>query len=197
MIQMAERVKQLFAMHIESSVSVADSLADAIATAGQRLVDCLLNGGSIFIAGNGGSSPNCAHFTSAMIHHFERERPPLPVINLSADASMLSALANEHHYAQFFARQVQALGKENDVLLLLTTSGKSDSLLNALHGANERGMDTIVLSGGDGGLLANHLGPEDLELRVPADHALRIREHHLFILHCFCDVIEHSLFGQL
>ncbi len=99
-------------------------------------------------------------------------------------------------YSQIFARQIQALGQEQDVLLLLTTSGNSDSILQALQAANERGMDSITLSGRDGGVLANHLGPEDIELRVASDNAARIRELHLFILHCFCDLIDQSLFGQ-
>lgn len=194
---MEERVRHLFGMQIETKMAVADALSDSIAKAGQRLVNCLLSDGTIFIAGNGASSANCLHFSSAMLNHFEVERPPLPVINLCADPICLSSFANEHHYAQVFARQIQALGQEQDVLIMLTTSGNSDSLIQALQAANERGMDTIVLSGKDGGILANHLGPEDIELRVLSDNAARIRELHLFFLHCFCDLIDQSLFSQV
>lgn len=197
MIQMEERVRHLFGLHIETKIAAADALSDLIAKAAQRLIHCLLNNGKILICGNGGSSANCMHFASAMMNHFEVERPSLPVFNLCADAASLSAFANENHYSQVYARQIQALGQENDVLLLLTTSGNSDSILHALHAANERGMDTIALSGRDGGILTNHLGPEDLELRVTSDSAARIREVHLFILHCFCDLIDHSLFSQV
>lgn len=197
MIQMEERVRHLFGLHIETKIAAADALSDLIAKAAQRLIHCLLNNGKILICGNGGSSANCMHFASAMMNHFEVERPSLPVFNLCADATCLSAFANENHYSQVYARQIQALGQENDVLLLLTTSGNSDSILHALHAANERGIDTIALSGRDGGILTNHLGPEDLELRVTSDSAARIREVHLFILHCFCDLIDHSLFSQV
>lgn len=197
MIQMEERVRHLFGVQIETKMAVADALSDSIAKAGQRLVNCLLNDGKIFICGNGASSANCLHFSSAMLNHFEVERPSLPVFNLCADGICLSSFANEHNYAQVFARQIQALGQEQDVLVLLTTSGNSDSLLQALQAANERGMDTIALSGRDGGVLANHLGPEDIELRVGSDNASRIRELHLFILHCFCDLIDQSLFSQV
>lgn len=197
MVQLEERVRHLFGVNIETNIAVADALSDSIAKAGQRLVNCLLSDGKILICGNGGSAANCMHFASSMVNHFEVERPPLPVINLSSDATCLGSFANEHHYAQVFARQIQALGQEQDVLLLLTTSGNSDSILYALHAANERGMDTIALSGRDGGVLANHLGPEDIELRVTSDNAARIRELHLFILHCFCDLIDQSLFGQV
>lgn len=197
MVQMEERVKHLFGVHIETKMAVADTLSELIAKAGQRLVNCLLSDGKIFICGNGASAANGMHFSSAMLNHFEVERPSLPVINLSVDSVSVGSFANENHYGQVFARQIQALGQEQDVLLLLTTSGNSDSLLHALQAANERGLDTIALSGRDGGVLANHLGPEDIELRVTSDSAARIREFHLFILHCFCDLIDQSLFSQV
>jgi D-sedoheptulose 7-phosphate isomerase len=197
MMQMEDRVKHLFGVTLEIKMAAADTLSEQVAKAGQRIVDCLLNDGTIFLCGNGASSANCMHFASAMLNHFEVERPSLPVINLSADSSCLSSFANENHYSQAFARSIQALGKEQDILLLLTTSGNSDSLLYGLQAANERGMDTVALSGRDGGVLTNHLGPEDIELRVPADSSARIREVHLFILHCFCDLIDQSLFSQV
>lgn len=197
MVPLEERVHHLFGVHIETTISAADALSDAITKAGQRLVQCLLNDGKILICGNGGSAANGMHFATAMMHHFEVERPSLPVFNLSADASCLSSFANEHHYEQVFARQIQALGQECDVLLLITTTGNADSMIHALHAANERGIDTVVLSGRDGGVLANHLGPEDIEIRVASDNAARIRELHLFILHCFCDLIDQSLFSQV
>jgi D-sedoheptulose 7-phosphate isomerase len=196
MVEMGERVRHLFGLSIETKIAVADALSDEIAKAAQRLVNCLLSNGKILICGNGCSSANCMHFASAMLNHFEVERPALPVYNLCGDATNLSSFANENHFNQIFARQIQALGQEQDVLLLLTTTGNSDSILQALQAANERGMDTITLSGRDGGVLASHLGPEDLELRVMSDNSARIRELHLFILHCFCDLIDQSLFGQ-
>ena len=197
MTQMEDRVKHLFGVSIEANIAVADSLAADIAKAGLRLVNCLLNDGTIFLCGNGGSAANCLHFSAAMLNHFEVERPPLPVIVLAADMAALTAVSNDGHYDQVFARQIQALGQQGDVLLALSTSGNSDSVLQAVNAANDRGMDTIALSGRDGGVLANHLGPEDVELRVLGDNAARIRETHLFILHCFCDLIDQSLFGQM
>ena len=96
-----------------------------------------------------------------------------------------------------FAKQIQAIGQEGDVLLVLTTSGNTASILRAVDSANDRGIDTIVLAGRDGGVLANHLGPEDIEIRIAIDNDARIREMHLFVLHCFCDLIDHSLFGPV
>lgn len=197
MIQLEERVKHLFGINIEAKIAAADALSGLVAKAAQRLVNCLLNDGKIYICGNGGSSANCMHFSSLMMNHFEVERPSLPVFNLSSDLSSISSFANENHYSQVFARQIQALGQEQDVLIILTTTGNSDSILHALHAADEKGIDTIALSGRDGGVLANHMGPEDIEIRVSSDSSARIREIHLFILHCFCDLIDQSLFGQM
>ena len=196
MTQMEERVRHLFGVSIEAKIAAADVLTTAIANAGTRLANCLLSDGKILLCGNGGSAANCLHFSAAMLNQFDVERPPLPAIVLSTDISVLTATPNEAYYDHVFARQIQALGQEGDVLLSLTTTGNSDNILHAVNAANDRGMDTIALSGRDGGVLANHLGPEDLELRVQGDTAARIRETHLFILHCFCDLIDQLLFGQ-
>lgn len=194
---MEDRVKQLFGAGIETKIAIADVLAAPIAKAALRLANCLLNDGKILVGGNGGSAANCMHFSAAMLNHFEVERPSLPVISLCSDIVSLTGVANDIHYEHVFARKIHALGQEGDVLLVLTTTGNADNILNAVNAANERGMDTIALSGRDGGVLANHLGPEDIELRVIADNSARIREAHLFILHCFCDLIDQSLFGQM
>lgn len=197
MSSMEERVRHLFGVNIEAQIAVADALSGLIAKAGLRLVNCLLNDGKILLCGNGGSAANCLHFSAAMLNQFEVERPPLPVIALTSDMVSMASIANDSHYDHVFARQIQALGREGDVLLALSTSGNTDSILHAVNAANDRGMDTIALSGRDGGVLANHLGPEDIELRALADNEARIRETHLFILHCFCDLIDQSLFGQM
>lgn len=192
-----DRVRHLFGVNIEAKVAMADTMSVDIARAAQRLITCLLSDNKIFLCGNGGSAANCLHFSAAMLNHLDVERPPLPVIALTTDMPAMTAISNEGHYEQVFARQIQALGQENDVLIALSTTGNSNSVLNAVNAANEKGIDTIALSGRDGGVLANHLGPEDFELRVPGDTAARIREIHLFILHCFCDLIDQSLFGQM
>jgi D-sedoheptulose 7-phosphate isomerase len=194
---MEERVRQLFGSSIETKVTAADVVSGAIARAAQRLVHCLLQDKKILICGNGSSTANCLHFTSALINHFEVERPPLPVIALNTDNAILTAIADENCYAELFAKQIQAVGQEGDVLLVLTTSGNTDSILRAVDSANDKGMDTVALSGRDGGVLANHLGPEDIEVRIPIDNDARIHEMHLFVLHCFCDLIDQSLFGQM
>lgn len=195
--QLEERVRHLFGVSIESKLAIADSLSPVIAHAGQCLANCLLNDGKILICGHGGSAANCLHFSTSLLNHFEVERPSLPVLALCTDGAVMTGVSNEGHAEQMFSRQIRALGQEGDVLIALTTSGNSNGILHAVDAANERGMDTIVLNGRDGGVLANHLGPEDIEMRIPGDTSSRILEVHLFILHCFCDLIDQQLFGQM
>lgn len=193
---MDERVRHLFGLDIEARIALVDVISTTIANAGKRLVDCLLSDGKIFVCGNGGSAANCLHFSTALLNHFDVERPPLPIISLTTDTSVLTAVANEGHFEQVFARQVQALGQTNDVLVVISTTGNSNSILHAVTAAHDRDMDIIALNGRDGGVLANHLGPNDIEIRIQNDSTARIRETHLFVLHCFCDLIDRSLFGH-
>lgn len=197
MTDAGERIRALFTQDIESKISLVDVLSEQIAKAGSQLVDCLLTDGRIFICGNGGSMANCLHFSTAMQHYFEAERPSLPVISLSGDVSAVTGIANDGQFDQVFARQIQALGQPNDKLIVLTTTGHANAILQAVHTARAKGIATIALTGRDGGLLANNLSAGDIELRIPGTYSARIREVHLFILHCFCDLIDRSLFGMV
>ena len=186
-----EYAQQLFAQYLESQMSLADYLPWQLAEAAKKMVGCLLQDGKILICGHGASAANALHFSTALIHQYGVERPPLPAIVLSPDVSVST------EQTQVFSRQIQALGQTNDLLLILTTTGDSNSLIHAVDAAKERGMDIVTLSGKNGGMLSNHLGPEDLQIQVKLDHAARIREAHLFILHGLCDLIDQSLFGAI
>lgn len=194
---MENRVQYLFGASIENRIAAADALSDVIAKASTRLVECLLNNGKLLICGQGGSAANGLHFSTALLNHFEIERPALPVIALTTDPALLTAFGREGQAEFVFARQIQALGHAEDVLIVLSTSGHAASLSNAVLAAQDKGMAVVALSGRDGGTLASHLSPQDIEIRVPGDASALIRETHLFILHCFCDLIEQSLFGQM
>jgi D-sedoheptulose 7-phosphate isomerase len=197
MSDIAGRIQQLFTASIEAKITAADTLSESIIKASMCLSDCLLNNCKLFVAGNGGSAANALHFSTAMLNHFEAERPALPVIALTTDMALTTSLLQEGHADHVFSRPLQALGSPGDVLLLLSTSNQTMNLVHAVDAAHDRGMDVVVLSGGDGGVLVNHLGPNDIELTAPGDNGARIREIHLFVLHCFCDLIDQALFGQM
>lgn len=191
---MEERVKKLFNASIETKKVAMDELAYPITEAAKKMVDALLAGHKILSCGNGGSAADAQHFSSEMLNRFESERPGLPGIALTTDASTVTSIANDIHYDQIFSKQIYALGHPGDVLLAITTSGNSNNLIMAIQAAHEQGMTVVALTGKNGGLLRSHLESTDSELCVPSDSTARIQETHLLIIHCLCDLIDQHLF---
>ena len=191
---MEERVLE----HFRESIAVKQSsteLAPLVAAAAHAMTQALLADGKILSCGNGGSAADAQHFSSELLNRFELERPGLPAMALTTDSSTLTSIANDYAFADIFAKQVRALGQADDVLLGISTSGNSENVLRAIHAAHERGMKVVALTGRDGGTIAQALGPDDLELRVPAQRTARIQEVHLLIIHCLCDLIDAELLG--
>ncbi len=193
---MLERITQNFNDSIATKQRALDLLGAPIARAAGVCIEALLSDGKILSCGNGGSAGDAQHFSSEMLNRFERERPGLPAIALTADSSTLTSIANDYHYSEVFARQVRALGKRGDVLLAISTSGNSENVVRAAAAAQERGLRVVALTGRDGGALAYALKDEDVEIRVPSQSTARIQEVHLLAIHCLCDLIDHHLLGQ-
>lgn len=193
---MKQRIQQHFANSIETKVKAADCLPNAIGEAGQIMVDSLLAGGKILSCGNGGSAGDSQHFSSELLNRFERERPALPAMALTTDASTVTSIANDYSYEEVFSKQISALGNEQDVLLAISTSGNSANVNHAIEAAHNKGMKVVALSGKDGGKMADVLGEQDIEIRVPSSVTARIQEVHLLAIHCLCDFIDCSLFGM-
>ncbi|MEK6750239.1 MAG: SIS domain-containing protein [Pseudomonadota bacterium] len=143
--------------------------------------------GRVFVCGNGGSAADAQHFAAEFSGRYEKERRGYPVLALTTDTSALTAIGNDYGYEQVFARQVQAVTLEGDVLMLISTSGNSTNLTAAARVARARGVQTIALLGRDGGALAREV---DLSLIVPAQRTARIQEAHIFILHVLCEAFE-------
>ena len=191
-----ERIHHQFAFSLQTSQEALTNLSELIELAAVKLAHSLLNDGKILCCGNGGSAAQAQHFSSEMLNRFERERPGLPAIALTTDSSTLTSIANDYRYDEAFAKQIRALGHGNDSLLVYTTSGNSGSILTAAMAAHDRDMSVIALSGRDGGALAPLLRETDIEIRVPSLSTARVQEVHLIITHCFCDLIDHQLFGD-
>lgn len=189
-------IQSHFAESIETKVQSAEVLPAVIEKAGEVLTQSLLKGQKILTCGNGGSAGDAQHFSAELLGRFERERPELPAIALTTDSSTLTAIANDYAYSEIFAKQVRGLGLPGDVLLAISTSGNSENVLRAIQVAHERGMFVVALTGKDGGKMAAALQEGDVEIRVPAARTARIQECHLLIIHCLCDIIDHTLFGQ-
>lgn len=153
-----------------------------------RLVHRTLAGrGKLLVCGNGGSASDAQHLVAELVGRYRDERPALPAIALNTDGSVLTCVANDYDYAQVFARQVEALGQPGDLLLALSTSGRSPNVVAALAAARRRGVRTAALLGGDGGPARGHA---DLAIVVPADETARIQECHGLMIHLLCEGLD-------
>ena len=191
-----ERIQQHFRDSAAIKLAAMETLAVPIAAAVDTMFAALANSNKILACGNGGSAADAQHFAAELIGRFERERPGLPALALTTDASVLTAVANDYAYDQVFAKQVRALGQPGDVLLAITTSGNSANVLAAIHEAHEREMIVIALTGKGGGDVNAMLADTDIHLCVPSDRTARIQEVHLLTIHCLCDGIDAMLLGE-
>ncbi len=164
---------------------------DVLSTA-QMMIERFRSGGKILICGNGGSAADAQHFSAELINRFERERKPLPALALTTDSSNLTSIANDYSYDEVFSKQVEALGSRDDLLVVISTSGNSESIVRAAKEALNQEMPVIALTGGDGGRL-NELAKEEKLLhllKVPSERTARIQEVHLLIIHVWCAYID-------
>lgn len=163
---------------------------ESIKAAGDLLLRAIQSGGKAISCGNGGSLCDAMHFAEEMTGRFKENRQALPAIAI-ADPSHLSCVANDYGYAYVFSRYVEALGKKEDVLLAISTSGNSENVINAIQAAKDKKMKVIGLTGKDGGKMAELC---DVEIRAPfskyADHA---QEIHIKVIHALIDYVERNV----
>lgn len=177
--------------HIEVAVALR-SLLPTVAAAAAKVVGTLRRDGRVFLCGNGGSAADAQHLAAELVGRFLRDRRPLPAVALTTDTSVLTAVANDFDYAEVFARQLAALGRPDDLLIAISTSGDSPNVLRAAEVARRRGIAVIGLTGSTGGKL---LPLCDLCLCVPSDATPRIQEMHILVGHMLCEAAEHA-FGE-
>ena len=190
------RVKNNFQESILTTRNCMETLAPLIAQAAARMIQALLTDRKILVCGNGGSAADAQHFSAELLNRFERERPGLPAISLTTDTSTLTAIANDYHFDDIFAKQVRALGQSGDVLLGITTSGNSRNVIRAVEAAHERDMICVALNGREGGEMTTVLAGNDVNICVPGPSTARIQEVHGIAIHCLCDLIDYQLLGQ-
>jgi D-sedoheptulose 7-phosphate isomerase len=168
---------------------VAGEMGPRIEALARTVLDCLEVGGKVLICGNGGSAADAQHLASELVVRLSIDRQPLPAIALTADSSVLTASANDLGFDHVFERQVQALGRATDLLLLLSTSGESENLRLAAAAARGAGVATAALLAKGGGPLAAEV---DLALVVPTDSTARAQEAHITIGHIVCEIVDRS-----
>ncbi len=173
--------------HLEATQRLLDTNLELIMQAGELIRQTLHSGNKILICGNGGSAADAQHIAAELVGRYEKERRAWPAIALTTDTSALTALSNDYGFEEVFARQVQALARENDLLIALSTSGRSPNVIRAAEKARELGCKTIALTGADGGPLSSVC---DLVLSVPAGRTSRVQELHITIGHLWCEMVD-------
>jgi phosphoheptose isomerase len=184
-------------------MSIKDSLSDSIAAisvlfdleeplnrAAAMIREVLLSGQKVLVCGNGGSAADSSHLATELACRFISDRRPYPALSLTSDGGLMTAIGNDYSFAELFARQVSAFGLPGDLLVAMTTSGKSENIRRALEQARKQKMKSIVLLGRDGGFCR---GLADLELLVPHQITARIQEAHKVIIHLLCELVEPDL----
>lgn len=194
-MDLTPHIIELFNDSARLKTESAASLAPQIAAAVELISQSLLADGKILACGNGGSAADAQHFASELINRFEMERPGLAAVALTTDTSALTSIANDYDFSLIFSKQVTALGQAGDVLLAISTSGNSRNVVEAILAAHGRDMQVVVLTGMDGGLISELLGPDDVQICVPSDSTARIQEVHLLAIHCLCDGIDRIILG--
>ena len=167
-----------------------EDLLEEIVRAGEIMVQTIRSGKKILVCGNGGSAADAQHFAAEMVGRFKRERAAWPVIAMTTDTSILTALSNDYSFNFVFARQVEALAQERDLLLGISTSGESTNVLLAVEAAREKQVKTVSLLGRDGGRITS---VSNIVVVVPEMATARIQEAHGFILHAWCAMLEEEL----
>ncbi len=172
---------------------VVETQLDAIAAMADFLVRCYQQGHKAIWCGNGGSAADAQHLAAELVGRYLIDRPPLPSLALHTDTSTVTAIANDYGYEQVFARQAQAHLADGDVLICLSTSGKSPNVVAAAQVAREKGCTVLGLLGRDGGDL---LPLCDQALVVPAERSNIIQQISMMVGHYLCDQVEQTLFGE-
>jgi D-sedoheptulose 7-phosphate isomerase len=186
----AERIRSWLAASVEVQRRVLDEQVPAVTRIADLLTATFRAGGKLVLFGNGGSAADAQHVAAEFVSRFKRERAALPAIALTTDTSILTAIGNDYHFDQVFARQVHALVRPGDVAAGISTSGGSPDVLNGLVAARECGARTVGFTGERGGRLRDLA---DLCYHAPSEDTALIQQAHITVWHAVCLVVEQDL----
>ena len=183
-------VKENIHEHNQLFSNLNDQFILDIANVGKIIANGLKGGSTIFWCGNGGSASDALHLNAELVGRFKKSRKPLKSISLNSDIAAITCISNDFSFEDIFSRQIEALAVENDILIGISTSGKSKNIINALKISNELKLISIGLLGKNGG---DAISLCQKSLLVPSQTTARIQECHIMIGHIFCDIIENEL----
>jgi len=169
---------------------IRDNVSNLILVA-EKIANAFMNDRKLMLCGNGGSAADAQHIAAEFVNRFMLERPPLPALALTTDASIITSIGNDYSFDEIFSKQIKALGMEGDILLAISASGNSKNVLLAARDAQARGIYVAGLLGGKGGKLK---GLVDLALVVDNEETARIQESHILAGHIICYLVDYILF---
>lgn len=182
--------------HLAESIKVKQATLEecmnSILAGAQLIVDTFLSGGKVLLCGNGGSAADCQHMAAEFVNALDKNflRPTLPAFALTTDSSVMTSFANDFGFDGVFERQVQGLGKQNDLLIGISTSGNSKNVIRAMIAVNTIKMHTMALTGNSGKLQKI----ADVVISISSKNTQYIQEAHLTVEHILCELVEHYLF---
>ena len=171
----------------QQTMNSVQSLSESIETATGLIKQTLTHGKKILVCGNGGSASDAQHFASELTGRFEKDRKGFSAFSLTTDTAALTAIGNDYGFKRVFARQIESVGQSGDLLIVISTSGNSENIIEAVHQARRQNIKVVVLTGRDGGKLKEMA---DSAIVVPGKRTSRIQEAHIFILHFICEAFE-------
>lgn len=187
---MRDRITDILLESIQVKEQLLHTSIGQIKDIADLMIDALKKNGKVILFGNGGSASDAQHIAAEFVGRFKKDRTALAAISLTTNTSVLTSLANDYGYEVIFAKQVEALGQKNDVVVGISTSGKAKNVALGIKQAKKMGIRTVALTGGDGGELAKLA---DTSLVVPSSVTARIQESHITIGHIICELVEQTL----
>jgi len=190
---MEQIIQEIVKRCIETQEAFLRENASAIVDIAEKIASAFLRDRKLLICGNGGSAADAQHMAAEFVNRFQLERPPLPALALTTDTSVITSIGNDYSFEEVFSKQVKALGVKGDVLLAISTSGKSKNVVLAVEAAKKHGIYSVGLLGQDGGKLAEMV---DTALVAGSDVTARIQEAHLLAEHIICHLVDYILFQK-
>lgn len=187
---MKDVIQQRFQESVDTVRRTGEHVTDAIVAATELIVASVRAGGGVYLFGNGGSASDAQHIAGELVNRFLLERRAIRAVALTTDSSVLTSIANDYDFDRAYARQIEALGREGDVAVGLSTSGNSPSVVAALATAREMGMKTIAMTGAGGGECA---ALADVLLAAESTVTARVQEAHAVTYHVLCELVEAAL----
>lgn len=181
-----KQVRDVVSRGVDGLVAQSETLDDAA----HAMIRCLLDGGKILTAGNGGSAAEAQHFAAELVGRFKLERSPWPAVCLNTDSSVITAIANDYGYERIFSRQIEGIATPPDVLVLFSTSGESPNCIEAARVANRKGVTVVTITGPRPNGLA---ALASYSLVAPGQESCRVQELHIILTHLLCEIVESAL----